>query len=352
MVKGTLNSMCSYYKEGKYSGALCEELCNGDYFKEFKCPENRMKTAVFTAVKNHYTYSFQIAKEVTEPLAWTDRQGRPRYPHIKEFQSLIKRHIAFAYNVTIDEDVIKALLSQEINSKSPEQMESIWRMFRDNNYVMSKLFEEESVFPVILGSCGPYYATEHLKAIHPSAGIRQYISVDWIGRLKFALDIMDYLQRMDEVKPEPLKMCKILPNEFGITIDKRIKYKNAQYIHTESQIDKIISDGSPCEIDSDCRYEHCLGKCDPKLKMCTGIQQNNNLQIVCQHIFKGHRYLPGILATSKAPQHLKTLIDICVDSSENPRHHLPSRQLTPSPNIAAKLYNEIKRVYNEETFRQ
>lgn len=157
----------------------------------------------------------------------------------------------------------------------------------------------------------------------------------------------------------------------------RIKYKNAQYIHTESQIDKIISDGSPCEIDSDCRYEHCLGKCDPKLKMCTGIQQNNNLQIVCQHvsktkpifgdpwgqnltnrnifypqIFKGHRYLPGILATSKAPQHLKTLIDICVDSSENPRHHLPSRQLTPSPNIAAKLYNEIKRVYNEETFRQ
>lgn len=66
----------------------------------------------------------------------------------------------------------------------------------------------------------------------------------------------------------------------------RIKYKNAQYIHTESQIDKIISDGSPCEIDSDCRYEHCLGKCDPKLKMCTGIQQNNNLQIVCQHVSK------------------------------------------------------------------
>lgn len=56
-------------------------------------------------------------------------------------------------------------------------MESIWRMFRDNNYVMSKLFEEESVFPVILGSCGPYYAAEHLKAIHPSAGIRQYMYV-------------------------------------------------------------------------------------------------------------------------------------------------------------------------------
>jgi len=54
-------------------------------------------------------------------------------------------------------------------------MVSFWRLFKDNNYMMGKLFDEESVFPAVLGSCGPYYATEGLEIVQANPSIIQYL---------------------------------------------------------------------------------------------------------------------------------------------------------------------------------
>ncbi|XP_055383622.1 divergent protein kinase domain 1C [Condylostylus longicornis] len=347
----SLSHMCNQYKQNQYSGALCEELCNGESFKDFKCPHNSMKTIMFTAVKNNDIYAIKLAKHITDDLTWRDKNGLTRYPEMLEFQNIIKQYITITYNVTIEDTVIHALLTQEIDPHNPEQMLSLWRLFKDNNYMMGKLYEEESIFPNILGSCGPYYATENLDSIQPETGLRHYITIDWEGRLKFALMIMEFLHRLDTIKPEPLKMCKVEPHHFGITFDKRIKYQTAQYILSEFQLERLLTDGSHCEVDSDCVYEYCLGKCDETRKICTGQQQNNNLQIVCQYIFKGTRLFPGLLSTAKAPSSLLALLNICIDPSKNEKQHIPNRLYAPTLEIGSKLYNEIKRIHDELTFR-
>ena len=48
-----------------------------------------------------------------------------------------------------------------------------------------------------------------------------FSTIDWEGRLKFAMMILEFLHRLDGIKPEPLKICKIQPQFFGITSDKK-----------------------------------------------------------------------------------------------------------------------------------
>lgn len=72
---------------------------------------------------------------------------------------------------------IRALVNQEIADDNSQQMVSFWRLFKDNNYMMGKLFDEESIFPAVLGSCGPYYATEGLEIVQSNPSIMQYLWV-------------------------------------------------------------------------------------------------------------------------------------------------------------------------------
>ncbi|XP_055847182.1 divergent protein kinase domain 1C [Episyrphus balteatus] len=347
---GGLNKMCTKFRNKDYSGSLCDELCTVGNFNNFRCPPNDIKTTVFIAVKNVDVYAIKLAKNIPNDLSWKDSKGVHKYPHIDVFQRMVRMHITLSYNVSLDESMISALLSQEIDAQNPEQMESFWRLFKDNNYMMGKLYEEDSVFPTVLGSCGPYYATEHLDSIKPETSLKYYITIDWAARLKFAMQIMDFLYRLESVKPEPIRLCKIEPELFGMTADKRIKYQTARYAYSETQIDKILSGGEQCSRDEDCKHEDCLGKCNLDTKVCNGIQQNNNLQIVCSKIFKGSRFFPGIFSTSRAPATLKSLVNLCSNPSLSSNNHWPHRQLAPTHDISIRIYNEIRKIYTELTF--
>ncbi|XP_055913868.1 divergent protein kinase domain 1C isoform X3 [Eupeodes corollae] len=342
--------MCTKFRNKDFSGSLCDELCTVGNFNNFRCPQNDIKTTVFIAVKNVDVYAIKLARDIPNDLSWRDSKGIQKYPHIDVFQRMVKMHITLSYNVSLDESMISALLSQEIDAQNPEQMESFWRLFKDNNYMMGKLYEEDSVFPTVLGSCGPYYATENLESIRPETSIKYYITIDWAARLKFAMQIMDFLYRLESVKPEPIRICKIEPDLFGMTADKRIKYQTARFAYSETQIDKMLSGGELCSKDEDCNHEDCLGKCNLDKKHCDGIQQNNNLQIVCSKIFKGSRFFPGIFSTSRAPATLKTLINLCSNPSSNSMNHLPHRHLAPTHDISIRIYNEIRKIYTELTF--
>lgn len=137
-----------------------------------------------------------MAKHNDDDLSWTNSKGEAIYPKIEEFHEIVKLHIILAYNVTLDDNMvgwliiflsslhtnyslfplqIRALVNQEITDQNAQQMVSFWRLFKDNNYMMGKLFDEESVFPAVLGSCGPYYATEGLEIVQANPSIIQYL---------------------------------------------------------------------------------------------------------------------------------------------------------------------------------
>ncbi|TMW49921.1 hypothetical protein DOY81_005006, partial [Sarcophaga bullata] len=331
MSQNSLTYMCKKYKNYEYSGSLCEELCaNEQSFKSFKCPQNDMSTIMFTAEKNGDVYAIKLARHIRDDLSWVNSHGEQVYPKIENFHHIVKMHITLTYNVTLDDNMIRALVNQEINKNNPQQMLNFWRLFKDNNYMMSKLYDEENLFPTVLGSCGPYYATENLNILKTEQTLLQYISFDWQKRLKFALSLMEFVFKMDEMKPEPLRI---------------IKYENAEHVFVETQLDKRLSNGSPCEEDADCNYLYCMGKCDPDKLICSGIQQNNNLQIFCDQILKGGGLFPGLLASAKTPKNLMKLLKTCIDPSKQVNNHVSGRQYAPNTELALRLYNEMKRLH-------
>ncbi|XP_073844066.1 divergent protein kinase domain 1C isoform X1 [Musca autumnalis] len=350
MSQNSLTYMCKKYKNYEYSGTLCEELCaNEQSFKSFKCPQTDMGTIMFTAEKNGDVYAVKLARHIKDDLSWINSRGMQVYPKIENFHHIVKMHITLTYNVTLDDNMIKALVNQEIDKNNPQQMLNFWRLFKDNNYMMSKLYDEDSLFPTVLGSCGPYYATESLNILKTEQSLLQYISSDWQKRLKYALSLMEFVFKMDEMKPEPLRMCKMKISNFGVTGDKRIKYENAEHVYVETKIDKRLSDGSPCEEDADCNFHYCMGKCDPKTSTCTGTQQNNNLQIFCDKILKGGGLFPGLLASAKTPKNLMKMVKNCIDPSKFNNLHVPGRLYAPNTELALRLYNEMKRLHKVDS---
>ncbi|XP_037940733.1 divergent protein kinase domain 1C [Teleopsis dalmanni] len=345
MSQNSLTFMCKKYKNNEYSGTLCEELCLQRDFKNFKCPHNEMKTIIFTAHKNGDNYAVKLAKDIDDDLRWKNSKNELVFPKIEDFHRIVKLHITLTYNVSLDDSMIGALVNQEIDKKYPEQMWSFWRLYKDNNYMLGKLYDEESVFPTVLSSCGPYYATEHLQILMADQSFMQYIFFDWQRRLTFALDIMEYIFRLEDMKPEPLKMCEMNINLFGLTADKRLKYQNAEFVMVESQLDKKLANGKQCKQNSDCNWHYCMGKCDEELSVCTGVQQNSNFQIYCEQILKGGGLFPGLLATSKTPKSLMALLHNCIDPSK--KGHFYARPYAPGTEIVLRLYNELKRLYKE-----
>ncbi|XP_064546060.1 divergent protein kinase domain 1C [Drosophila montana] len=340
----SLTHMCQKYEHHEFSGSLCEELCSSQSnFDNFQCPLNDMKTILFTAEKNGDMLAVKLAKHNDDDLSWTNSKGEAIYPKIEEFHEIVKLHIILAYNVTLDDNMIRALVNQEIADNNSQQMVSFWRLFKDNNYMMGKLFDEESVFPAVLGSCGPYYATEGLEIVQSNPSIIQYLASNRQQRLKHALNIMEYIFRLEEMKPEPLRMCKMQVNRFGLTPDRRLKYQSAEHIYVESYLDKRISNGVKCHTNQDCNFHSCRGLCDAERQACTHVQQNNNFQIFCEHVLLGSgTFQPGLLSGIRLPRSLQKLVKMCVQPPKE--HQVPGRRQAPTLQLALRLYNELKQL--------
>ncbi|KAI8039265.1 divergent protein kinase domain 1C [Drosophila gunungcola] len=341
----SLNLMCQKFEKHEYSGALCEELCGSQSsFDNFQCPLNDMKTILFTAEKNGDMYAVKLARHNDDELSWTNSKGESIYPKLEEFHEIVKLHIILAYNVTLDDNMIRALVNQEISDDNSQQMVSFWRLFKDNNYMMGKLFDEESIFPAVLGSCGPYYATEGLQIVQSNPSIMQYLASNRLQRLKHALNIMEYIFRLDEMKPEPLKMCKMQVNRFGTASERRLKYQSAEHVYVESQLDKRLSRGVKCHAHQDCHFHSCRGLCDEEKQSCTHVQQNNNFQIFCEHILLGGgTFQPGLLSGARLSKALQKLVTMCVQPPKE--HQVPGRQWAPNMQLALRLYNELKQLH-------
>lgn len=44
----------------------------------------------------------------------------------------------------------------------PLEMQELWTLLQDNEYLLTRLYAHTDVFPHLLGSCGQYYAAEWL----------------------------------------------------------------------------------------------------------------------------------------------------------------------------------------------
>lgn len=159
--------------------------------------------------------------QFVEPLAWRDVQGDSHYPTDDEFTRMIQRAAFFRFNTSLPVDKIQALLKFTNGPDRGKQMNDMWRMIQQNDYIMGIVFAAQEIFPDILGSCGSLYALEYLEPIirQRRRGINM-ITSDWRSRIKAAVLILDYLKELDTNTQDPIKVCDFRITNFGISGNK------------------------------------------------------------------------------------------------------------------------------------
>lgn len=294
---------------------------------------------VFKSVKK------QTSSE-TEPLHWLDVSSNKIYPSENDFAHMIKTAIKFKFNIFINNADLEKIIQTQHSPGSEQrhiEMDNIWSLLQDNEYLALVLYEKFNIFPKLIGTCGDLYAVQKLNSISGYWHLMTlYDSQDeWEKRIKISIKILDFLLELERKLPEQLMICNVKMNHFGVTDDsKKIKYLDLDSVHPLSIVNRITADGSHCKQHSDCDFLDCRSFCNLITRKCEHGVVNNNLQIVCERIFlgwvmSGRVMVPGLLLGPRTPRVLTELLEKCANpSSEN---GTPRAQA--SVEIKKRLYN-------------
>ncbi|XP_022908920.2 divergent protein kinase domain 1C [Onthophagus taurus] len=356
-----INAVCDLFLKDLAIGSLCIPLCTTKEVKTISC-ENFLsnKLSVFTIEWHETKMVFKKITSNPSSIHWYDN-GKLKYPSEKDFLRTIQAIVynKLNFNITIQSANKLSRLKpnyQEINlGRRQKEIDILWRLLQDNEYLISSLYIERDVFPQLIGTCGVYYAVEELDPILDTSSMWtiKYDKQDWGARLKTALLIIELLDELENGFHEHYHLCDIRTEHFGFTKSRtKIKFLDLMSVHPKSIVSGYLQTSiSSCRDDSDCEYLDCRGRCNLLTKKCTQVT-NNNLQIVCEKIFLGWRMsktilVPGLLMVPHTPSELAAILRQC----SNPDMELGKPRTAASEDIKKRLYNtliEMEEVVNGE----
>ncbi|GJQ76969.1 hypothetical protein Trydic_g15165 [Trypoxylus dichotomus] len=194
-----INKVCSKFADGIAIGSLCIPLCASQDVKTITCHSfQSTKAAVFSAEWHDTKLVFKSATSYVNALHWYDN-GELKYPSERDFLYTVKAIVKNKINVNISHDTAQKLARlkpsyQEINTaKRRKEMDSLWVLLQDNEYLLSALHAERDIFPQLLGTCGSYFAVEYVEPIE------------------------ELLDELETGFPEPYHLCDVKLEHFGLT---------------------------------------------------------------------------------------------------------------------------------------
>ncbi|KAK9743521.1 N-term cysteine-rich ER, FAM69 [Popillia japonica] len=359
-----INKACTKFANGFAVGSLCIPLCATQDIHTITCHSfQSTKEAVFSAEWHDTRLVFKSATSYVNVLHWYDN-GELKYPSERDFLYTVKAIVKNKINMNISHDTAQKLARlkpsyQEINlGKRRREMDNLWVLLQDNEYLLSALYAERDIFPQLLGTCGTYFAVEFVEPIESSPTTFLSISdnrKEWGRRLKIALLILELLDELETGFHEPYHLCDIKLEHFGLTRSgNKVKFLDLVSVYSKSIVGAIIRQIGACQKDEDCEYLDCRGKCEKRTRQCSTVVNNNNFQIVCEKIFLGWRMsntilIPGLLMSQHTPSDLAALLRQCA----NPDMETGKPRMTPSEDLRKRLYNiliEMEQSVNEDIF--
>ena len=157
----------------------------------------------------------------------------------------------------------------------------------DNEDVFSRLFQHFDIFPELFGSCGGLYVVEKMKPLNMPYYLQRVTFQGWVERVNVALAILDLVEELENMFDQPVHLCDVKSEHFGLSVHGRVKYLDVDSVFLKPVVDKTVGDGTECEKHEDCDLFDCKGQCDLITKKCRGSVVNNNLQVICEKIFLG-----------------------------------------------------------------
>ena len=105
-------------------------------------------------------------------------------------------------------------------------MRSIWSLLQQQEYALLTVLKNHKHIPRLLGTCGHFYAMEHLsqgKILAPEilSGLTQL--APWRDRLRVSVSLLEAVNSYEEEFKETLHMCDVKGENFGFDEDGVVK---------------------------------------------------------------------------------------------------------------------------------
>ena len=120
------------------------------------------------------------------------------------------------------------------------QRANMWSLLQDNEYVLSKLYASVDIFPTLLGTCGGLYVVEALEPLaFPPRYFAKLSFNQWAQRVSVTLAILDLLDELENVFEDPVHLCDVKPEHFGISDFGKVKVLDLDSVFLKSHLGNL-----------------------------------------------------------------------------------------------------------------
>ncbi|XP_059176393.1 divergent protein kinase domain 1C-like [Physella acuta] len=353
--KGVISQICHLYKAKEIVGDLCAPLCENNLVTYTKCLNYKYSKYIIQVQCRHLCNTQQIVPAVLKMkrINGSNVNDYLVYSGLDLLALLSKRSSIASYN--LQEYIITSrnlsiltadLLKNEYGFFAREGQDilsllwgddyadyfkgtktnllfarSYWSAVKQNELRISRIFDDWDVFPEVYGTCGPLYITEHnpsLKSLDKYFSFLRAEFPPWNQRAKLAIEILHFVQKTDAME-HSLHLCDIKSPHFGFTVGNTVKFIDAETVLADEAFNRDMS-ALKCNAHKDCAIFDCEGLCDFNTHRCLPMRINNNLQTVCNKVFRGTIFssVGGLLYSPphKFAEKIISLINHCADMEQ------------------------------------
>nr|XP_030723687.1 divergent protein kinase domain 1C [Globicephala melas] len=306
-----LAALCQDYRGGALGGDLCEDLCVAGQLRYRRCLYYERGKKVLQADWRGRPVVLKSKEEAFSsfpPLGLLEGQpeaGGQGFPEA-ELLLLAAGEVKSALGLELAEGGLGRLGLGRRGPRLRGQLASLWALLQQEEFVLLSLLRGRSPHaPPVLGSCGHFYAVEHLAAGSPR--LRALFPLDGAARggraqaralSGVALSFLDMVRHFEHDFSHRLHLCDVKPENFAIRSDFTVVAIDVDMAFFEPKMREILEQN--CTGDEDCNFFDCFSKCDLRVHRCGAQRTNSNLQVVCdkilRHWFSSPRGSPAVSA--------------------------------------------------------
>nr|XP_031297605.1 divergent protein kinase domain 1C isoform X2 [Camelus dromedarius] len=292
-----LAALCRDYRGGALVGDLCEDLCVAGKLLYRRCLYFERGKKVLQADWRGQPVVLKSEEEAFSsfpPLGLLDGQpddGGQDFPEA-ELLLLAAGEVRSALGLELANGSLAPLGLGRRGPRRRGQLASLWALLQQEEFVLLSLLRGLSPHtPPVLGSCGHFYAVEHLAAgsphhwaLFPLDGAPRGDHSRARAVSGMALSFLDMVAHFDHDFSHRLHLCDIKPENFAIRSDFTAVAIDVDMAFFEPKMREILEQN--CTGDEDCNFFDCFSKCDLRVHRCGAQRANSNLQVICDKIFR------------------------------------------------------------------
>lgn len=273
------------------------------------------------------------------------QQSDASLPSLNKLLELVADHVSQSLGIDKEFHAMLSLV-QMVNILSDNgdldtlaSHKTLWTLITNQEFLMTFLMVEINIFPALFGTCGEFYAVEHVETF-PEYGFKSHPMTN-NERILRAIDLVNYAEQLTNVWRDPLHLCDVKMSHFGWTADGNVKFVDIDTVMTETALLDRLRLVPDCEMDEDCSYFDCAAKCEVHTGRCLIGRTNTNLQMICRKIFQGQTGTAvaheGLLTFSDSSSHnsqLEEALDLCTTN--------PGMTFEPLLQVLKQAYNTFQ----------